>query len=94
LVGEKACNAHHDEAEIKENNAYTLGIIGKLETRRDEFYLGDTTRFRYVRAKEGSSVNIRAVKAFMISPFTDSKTIDEAVEFVRDTKQKYDLGKN
>jgi L-2,4-diaminobutyrate decarboxylase len=87
---EKEVTGNSNSSEINNTNLYNRNIIAEFEKQKSEFYLGDTTRFRMLKSSEGELIAANAAKAFMISPFTDSNTIDELVDFVKNVKLNYD----
>ncbi len=70
------------EAKIQEKNELMELGMGVFEKNRDKVFFGDTKRYRKVPTRDGKSSPIYAMKAFMISPYTDEKTIDAVAEYI------------
>ncbi len=70
--------------EVEQTNAYMEFAMNELFGKnRNRIFFGDTKRYRHVDTLEGGRAPLYAIKAFIISPYTTSSTIEKTIEYVR-----------
>lgn len=81
-------NGKLTETKIHERNELMEFAMGVFEKNRDKIFFGDTKRYRKVATKNGEPSPLYAMKAFMISPYTDEKTINDVAKYILQAKEK------
>ena len=81
---DRELNGMATKEEVEQTNAYMGFAMNELFGKnRNQIFFGDTKRYRHIDTLEGDRTPLYAIKAFMISPYTTSSTIEKTVEYVR-----------
>ncbi|UKS30791.1 pyridoxal-dependent decarboxylase [Paenibacillus sp. HWE-109] len=71
--------------EIERNNKFNERLFEMLGDHRDRIFFGDTKKHLLVQTKDDSSIALYATKIFVISPYTETRHVEEIIQYLKTT---------
>ncbi|MBD0380810.1 pyridoxal phosphate-dependent decarboxylase family protein [Paenibacillus sedimenti] len=71
--------------EIERHNKFNERLFEMLGNHRDRIFFGDTKKHLVVPTKDGQETALYATKIFIISPYTETKHVEEIVQYLKKT---------